>query len=65
MPETRSGQPPPRTNDPEGILLFGICEIAARIGDGRSYTIMDAVGANEFAKEILLLYWKAKALTNS
>lgn len=57
----------PRNDDPEGILLYGIQRIAQKSTPekGGGFLIMDAMGANGFAGEILLAYWKAKAMCNA
>lgn len=52
-------------DDPEAILLFGIEEIAMKEMKGPNMIgIMSAIGAHEFANEVLVAYWKAKALKN-
>ena len=58
---------PASATDPEGILLYGIERIADRKvpNDGKGgFMVMDAISANQFATQILLRYWKAKAAIN-
>ena len=61
--DSRTTIPAPRSDDPEGILLYGIQRIAEkrRPETGGGYLIMDGIDANEFAGEILMAYLRAKA----